>query len=413
MSEQQQSPEHATEQPGVDSSMSSPSLSEAEALRAREEARQSQSQAQTGEAMAGGRGRVEEETRRLSERMTREEQERRKALALTQTAPLIPTPAPTPTPTPSRQAPEPLQIRTTLVALDGSPFAERALPYAVALAHLTGSAITLGTAARRVNDAAQSAEAIEDITSASPDSSERSPRQSLLAARSRLATEGVTTRANMVYGADVAEGLLLLGEQIGAEALALATHARSGIERIVLGSVADEVVRRGHGLTLVTPPLAPDASLDGASFARALAPLDGSALSEQALRVIQPLLQRDPAGGDERRWLRALTLLFVAEAQAQVRDAEVYLHDLRDMLQHVATAPTEITAQVVIGSAPGAIVARATGAHPTSPMQDERHDLIIMATHGRGGPERWFYGSVATYVLAHSTVPVLLVRTQP
>jgi len=35
-------------------------------------------------------------------------------------------------------------------------------------------------------------------------------------------------------------------------------------------------------------------------------------------------------------------------------------------------------------------------------------DLIIMSTHGRSGPSRWAFGSVADRVIRHSTVPVLI-----
>jgi nucleotide-binding universal stress UspA family protein len=37
-------------------------------------------------------------------------------------------------------------------------------------------------------------------------------------------------------------------------------------------------------------------------------------------------------------------------------------------------------------------------------------DLIVMATHGRSGPSRWAYGSVAEKVLRASCVPILMVR---
>jgi nucleotide-binding universal stress UspA family protein len=37
-------------------------------------------------------------------------------------------------------------------------------------------------------------------------------------------------------------------------------------------------------------------------------------------------------------------------------------------------------------------------------------DLIVMASHGRGGVQRWFLGSVAEDVVRRATVPVLLVR---
>jgi nucleotide-binding universal stress UspA family protein len=37
-------------------------------------------------------------------------------------------------------------------------------------------------------------------------------------------------------------------------------------------------------------------------------------------------------------------------------------------------------------------------------------NLIVMATHGRGGVGRWLYGSVASYVLPRVHAPVLLVH---
>lgn len=39
------------------------------------------------------------------------------------------------------------------------------------------------------------------------------------------------------------------------------------------------------------------------------------------------------------------------------------------------------------------------------------HDLIVMGTHGRRGPARWWAGSVAERVVLHSRTPVLVVRT--
>lgn len=418
MSEQQ--PERTAEQPGIVSALPEPSLSEIEARQAHDEALRRTGRTASGEVMPGAHNRVEEETRRLSERLTREAQERHNALALTKTAPLLtpptlptlPTPPVTPEATTSRRLPALLRIHATLVALDGSLFAERALPYAAALAHLTGSAITVGMCARRLGRPASAEDDIETITGVEEarTAEDDTLRRTLLSARDRLIADGLTAQARVVHAPDVANGLLMLRESIGAEVLALASHARAGVERVVLGSVADEVVRHGDGLTLVIPPLTPDPPERGVTFTRALAPLDGSSLSEQTLRVIQPMLQRETAADDGPGWLRSLTLFFVAEDHIQVRDAEVYLHDLREALLREATAPTEIMPLVVLGSAPGAIVARAAGAEePATP--DARHDLIIMATHGRGGAGRWFYGSVATYVLQHSATPVLLVRT--
>jgi nucleotide-binding universal stress UspA family protein len=40
-------------------------------------------------------------------------------------------------------------------------------------------------------------------------------------------------------------------------------------------------------------------------------------------------------------------------------------------------------------------------------------DVVVMASHGRGGLSRWLLGSVAEDVLRHASVPVLLVRSDP
>jgi nucleotide-binding universal stress UspA family protein len=71
-----------------------------------------------------------------------------------------------------------------------------------------------------------------------------------------------------------------------------------------------------------------------------------------------------------------------------------------------------IAKQVQLGSAPGAIVATAN--HGVPPVDSSEtsagpFDLVALATHGRGGPGRLLYGSVAHYVLLRVAVPVLLV----
>jgi nucleotide-binding universal stress UspA family protein len=54
------------------------------------------------------------------------------------------------------------------------------------------------------------------------------------------------------------------------------------------------------------------------------------------------------------------------------------------------------------------------GESPAAWIVKEAHlracDMIVMTTHGRTGPSRWWFGSVAEDVVAHSPVPVLLDR---
>jgi nucleotide-binding universal stress UspA family protein len=56
------------------------------------------------------------------------------------------------------------------------------------------------------------------------------------------------------------------------------------------------------------------------------------------------------------------------------------------------------------------------GSRPATTILDvaerEGVDLIMVATHGRGGMERLFLGSVADRVVHHSACPVLLIPTR-
>lgn len=139
-----------------------------------------------------------------------------------------------------------------------------------------------------------------------------------------------------------------------------------------------------------------------------LVPLDGSALAEQAIdtaralalntgaalqfvAVLEPVMPPsrvsgapplDPRLDNELRANRAdyLTRLEQAERQHGLRDATGVLREGR--------AADEIAEQATAGGA----------------------DLIVMTTHGRGGFERLWLGSVADGVIRAATVPVLLVR---
>ena len=69
-----------------------------------------------------------------------------------------------------------------------------------------------------------------------------------------------------------------------------------------------------------------------------------------------------------------------------------------------------------------ALFGREHARHPFSTIVDDRSpvdaimkasadaDLVVMGTHGRRGPSRWWLGSVAERVVRESRVPVLVVR---
>ena len=130
---------------------------------------------------------------------------------------------------------------TLLVPLDGSAFAEAALPHAVALARTFGGtilllrAISLPAAAYPITVAAAMEKALEEA---------RNEAEAYLAAVADcLRQDGLSVQTIVGEGwpADV---ILGRGATLGPRLIIMATHGRTGLERLLMGSVALEVVRR-------------------------------------------------------------------------------------------------------------------------------------------------------------------------
>jgi nucleotide-binding universal stress UspA family protein len=144
-------------------------------------------------------------------------------------------------------------------------------------------------------------------------------------------------------------------------------------------------------------------------FKRILIPLDGSKRAEEAL----------PMGAYLARMTGASLLLvkviapellytglyptvpgYVAEQvhTTSLTDAETYL---KHVIRISKLEDISVSTEVIIGI-PDATIVQVAGEHQA--------DLIVMRSQGQTGVARWFFGSVAQYVLRHSPVPVLVMR---
>jgi nucleotide-binding universal stress UspA family protein len=127
-----------------------------------------------------------------------------------------------------------------LLPLDGSALAEQALPYAVALARCQGGTIhVLRVAPILVPlDVEASAIAYQQVVE-----EERAAAQSYVDRMvARLQQEGISAEGQVKMG-DPAGEILETARQINASAITMATHGRSGLGRLLFGSVADQVLR--------------------------------------------------------------------------------------------------------------------------------------------------------------------------
>ncbi|HUY76458.1 MAG TPA: universal stress protein [Ktedonobacterales bacterium] len=386
------------------------------------------------------RGRIEAETRRISEEVTRAAQARLQARQpqsrlTTPTREQLPAGAPTAERT-SEQA-QPIahaQTITRVIApLDGSATAERALPYAEALAHLTGATLLLtsltvprpSVPVDKLAALDDRLEGIEAVDSA-PSTRAFDPLSYLTTIRARIALP--TVELETLDADSVVAGLVELTQAHGGDVIVVAPHHRSMVHRLAFGRVVDGLIQHGGIAALIVPPQpgeAPAPTLASVargpheiapapSFRRVLIPVDGSALAESAIAPLLGLLASEI--GDANDGARHdVMLLRVAESYPTLPDAEQYVVDLCEDLRALSLAPgITWSAAALVGSPPEAIAAAAergvlrrdvvSGSGVTS----QPFDLVVMATHGRGGFTRWLYGSVAAYVLEHIETPTLL-----
>ena len=139
-----------------------------------------------------------------------------------------------------------------LCTLDGSAFAEAVLPHARRFAEATGMALHLVavTVPHAVSMAPFGTEAL--LADESALSAEEHVREDYLHRIAEQCPAGTTVRA--VTDMSAARGILDAAAEGPCGAIAIATHGRGGLKRMVLGSVADEVIRHADTPVLVFRP---------------------------------------------------------------------------------------------------------------------------------------------------------------
>jgi nucleotide-binding universal stress UspA family protein len=143
-------------------------------------------------------------------------------------------------------------------------------------------------------------------------------------------------------------------------------------------------------------------------YTKVLVPLDGSARAEKILAHVEDLALKYGA---------AVCLMQVVEPIVSVSSADVFIPEtdsfaarmenariyLDAVKQRLSEKGIDVRARVISGSIVEAICQAA---------EIEQADLIALASHGRTGAARVFYGSVAAGVLHRIDRPLLIIRAR-
>jgi nucleotide-binding universal stress UspA family protein len=301
--------------------------------------------------------------------------------------------------------------RRLLVPLDGSRTAGAVLPYVRTLARTLELPVELL--------------GVVDIGALATQVSHAGTRylETIIAGSLRSSVEYLKGIAKTFPGREVkytvekgkAEEMIIEKADSDATLTAMATHGRSGFNRLLLGSVAEKVLRGStNPLLLIRPSEAAHllhrVNERGEAILRSIiVPLDGSELAESVL----------PAAVELAKTLELEILLlrayprFNTYAGADDYNAvnyEVIRGALRDEAQSYLESKVgelklkgveKVSFAIPEGSGAGEIVALG---------RRTPDNLIAMCTHGRSGLKRWVLGSVTEKVVRLSRDPVLIVR---
>jgi nucleotide-binding universal stress UspA family protein len=294
-----------------------------------------------------------------------------------------------------------MSFRKILSAIDFSPASQQAMRIAIRLANESGAELVIAHS-WHVPAIAYGAEPYEPdigLLERTGDDARRRLDDARREAGSLGALRVSTVLRDGVPWLRISE--LLEGDP-AFDLVVVGTHGRTGLKRVLLGSVAEKLVRHAPCSVLVVRP-----DDKAGSFTDILCPVDFSEDSKVAARTAVALA---PAGA-------TVTLLHAIEAPVGI-GGETFP---QDFLRDLDRSSTRALAELAAGLQPPAGVAVTTrtrvgyaGSQILGALEDDRRfDLVVMGSHGRTGLRRVLLGSVAEKVVRHAHCPVLVARRRP
>ncbi|MBS2038839.1 universal stress protein [bacterium] len=184
-----------------------------------------------------------------------------------------------------------------------------------------------------------------------------------------------------------------LAEAHHCDLILMASHGRDGAQHLLLGSVAEGLLRQSPCPVLLVRPEARPASL----FSHVLVPVDGSSASLSVLEKLPPLLAPD----GKVTLLQSSGVSLYPNYQHKAGLVEEYLQRAEARLRLISQPGMNLEVVVLEGQPVSDIL---------SWSSENDCDLVAMTTHGRTGFRRFWLGSVCEKVARLAPCHVLVHR---
>ncbi|HEV8359960.1 MAG TPA: universal stress protein [Candidatus Thermoplasmatota archaeon] len=285
--------------------------------------------------------------------------------------------------------PAPLAFERIVVGADGSPSADQAAAWARAVANVFGGRTWAVSAVAAPDVLDHYLDFLGGLLVKVPGTLEEEADAWARAALERAASllEGVPVEQVLRRGPAAREIADAAAER-GADLVVVGSHGHRGLERALLGSVADAVKHHARASVLIAKNDPPPKAI--------LAPTDGSRASKRAVAIALKL---------GRAWRAPVTVLYVFEPLLYGPEARV-ARQLERAIGDIDVGWTDPRAQVDVAfGAPAAEIAAAARRHGAG--------LIVMGARGLGGPRGLTAGSVSNRVSHEAEASLLLVKEVP
>lgn len=301
-----------------------------------------------------------------------------------------------------------------MVPLDETVNCQHAIPYALAIAAREEAVVELVHVALPPSLAAQMSTAgMETFVPTAVDAdADASVHRSAVKRLATIADEAVhagqvRVESTVLDRSDVARAIAEYALETKPDLVVMTKHDHSRLERLILGSVSESVVRRVEAPVILVPATdEPPVLSERVSIDHILVPLDGSNLSSTIIPHARAIA--DAMGARVSLLTISAEALLPPPPALAAFDATVEPSTSNggEMLEENAAAfrsakiPTDIHV----------IVSRNRARSILDFAESHGVNLIAMSTHGRRGVGRLIAGSVASGVLRDAKVPVMMYR---
>jgi nucleotide-binding universal stress UspA family protein len=268
------------------------------------------------------------------------------------------------------------RLERLLVATDGSEQSEGAVRETINLAKVCSSKIY----------AISIIEANAELMASAPgvfEKYEKQVRQHLEAVKARASKENIDCEIIIHEGEEPFRHIVDEAAAKKAEMILMGRYGRTGLDRLLMGSVTAKTIGHSPCKVMVVPGAA------RVSYKKILAATDGSKYSEAA--AVEAISIAKRCGGE-------LIALSVAARDANLGAAK----DSAERVKQIAEKEGIKVEGLALSGIPYEVIVDTAGRKGA--------DLIVVGSHGRTGVKRLLMGSVTERVIGHSKSAVLVVR---